>query len=81
MKKYTIEETKKWLDHYDPIFSGPKDIIKDLETYGERIIDEMNGYTPDIHVESENKFVKDDSSPFCDCKGETEGLMERDIPY
>lgn len=56
MKRYSIEEIRKWLNQYDPIFSGPEDIIKDLDTFGEKVIDEANGYLPNTHVEDENKF-------------------------
>lgn len=82
MKKYTIEEIKKWIGHYDPIFTTTKDILADLEAFDEATINVSIGYIPNTHVESENKFIdNEDSTPFCECGGENQGLMDEGSLY
>lgn len=74
MKKYTIEEIKKWGNSLNWEDSGL--VYHMINNVTEEEIDEANGYTPNTHVESENKF----EGPLCRCSGE-EGIDERDIPY
>lgn len=51
MKKYTIEEIRKWWNAQDG-FLQVLDIIP-----SEASIDRANGYTSNTHVEDENKFI------------------------
>lgn len=70
MKKYSIEEIKKWISHFDPIFSGPDNILADLKNFGEKTIDDANAEEiKNAHTEMDEEDQEEDLEGFVNTSG------------